>query len=76
MPLFEDSQLDQSEAQHQDLGLVQRHGSALITFQPVKTYPNCWRMVFCGAKDLVGMTTDTVDEILDSMSRIAEDVFG
>ena len=55
---------------------MQHNGNALITFQPVKTFPNCWRMVFAGAKDHAGMTTKTVDDILESMSHIAEEIFG
>lgn len=54
---------------------MQRRGLALIGFQPVKTFPNCWRMVFAGAKE-ASMTTSTVDDILDSMKDLAEELFG
>jgi|MDSY01.1.fsa_nt_gb glutamate decarboxylase len=54
---------------------MQRRGLALIGFQPVKTFPNCWRMVFAGAKES-SMTTETVDTILDSMRDISEELFG
>jgi len=55
---------------------LQRSGGALVTFQPVKQFPNCWRMVFAGAKEQVGMTEATVDEILDSISDAAANIFG
>ena len=54
---------------------MQRRGLALIGFQPVKTFPNCWRMVFAGAKES-SMATETVDTILDSMRDISEELFG
>ena len=54
---------------------MQRRGLALIGFQPVKSFPNCWRMVFAGAKD-TSMTTETVDSILDSMRGLSEELFG
>jgi len=51
----------------------QRAGKALIGFQPVKQYPNCWRMVFAGAKEDM-MTNETVDEILADIMEFGEDL--
>jgi len=53
---------------------MQHQGQALITYQPVKTFPNCWRMVFAGAKEDT-MSTTTVDDILLSLRVAAEDIF-
>jgi hypothetical protein len=52
---------------------MQERGLALIGFQPVKAFPNCWRMVFAGAKE-GSMTTETVDGILDSLLEVGEDL--
>ena len=51
---------------------MQEQGLALIGFQRVKQWPNCWRMVFAGAKE--SMTEATVDEILDSMLEMSADL--
>ena len=52
---------------------MQKAGAALIGYQPVKAYPNCWRMVFAGAKE-GSMSIETVDEILDSMMETGRDL--
>ena len=52
---------------------LQRAGKAMIGFQPVKDAPNCWRMVFAGAKEAT-MTPAVVDQILDDLVSHAEDL--
>ena len=44
-----------------------------LGFQQVKQWNNCWRMVFAGAKEEI-MTTDTVDEIMNSLLEIGSDL--
>eukprot|EP00620_Florenciella_sp_RCC1587_P022244 CAMPEP_0182570878 /NCGR_PEP_ID=MMETSP1324-20130603/11057_1 /TAXON_ID=236786 /ORGANISM="Florenciella sp., Strain RCC1587" /LENGTH=593 /DNA_ID=CAMNT_0024785317 /DNA_START=79 /DNA_END=1860 /DNA_ORIENTATION=+ len=52
---------------------MQEQGLAMIGFQQVKQWNNCWRMVFAGAKEEI-MTTDTVDEIMNSLLEIGSDL--
>lgn len=52
---------------------MQQAGKAMIGFQPVKGFPNCWRMVFAGAKE-DAMTNAVVDTILDDLVAHAEDL--
>lgn len=52
---------------------MQRHGKAMIGFQPILGYPNCWRMVFAGAKEDI-MDHEAVDRILESMIELGEDL--
>lgn len=53
---------------------MQEQGLAMIGFQQVKQWNNCWRMVFAGAKEGGIMTTETVDEILDSLVKVGNDL--
>lgn len=60
---------------------MQRHGKALIGFQPVATasgrsLSNCWRMVVAGAREQpsAGYTPAYVDAMLDDMLALAEDL--
>ena len=52
---------------------MQERGLALIGFQKVKQWDNCWRMVMAGAKE-GSMTKNVVDEILDSLLEVGGDL--
>lgn len=67
---------------------MQRHGKALIGFQPVTTtsicagsspssprvLPNCWRMVVAGAREGTAYTDAYIDQLLDDMMALSQDL--
>merc|ERR1719198_2128128 len=51
---------------------MQRRGKALIGFQTVHGYKNCWRMVIAGAKE--ALTEEGINGIIDSMLELSADL--
>ena len=51
---------------------MQRAGKAMIGFQPVNGFNNCFRMVIAGAKE--NLCTDGIDSILGSMLALSTDL--